>query len=298
MRFIAVDWGTSRLRASRVTDGALIARETSDQGIAALTRPGAPSHRAVLEPLIAPWLAAEPDLPVLLAGMVGSREGWVAAPYAACPAGPREIAGALTPVEVAPGVVGRIVPGLSVAPRPGEADVMRGEETLALGAGVADGVLCLPGTHSKWIVMAGGRIAGFASYMTGEMYGLLRHHAMVGKPAQDPPDEAGFPPGLAAGLAGEAAGGLLHLAFAARALVLTGGLPPRRLGPYLSGLVIGAEIAGARTLFGADARPTLVADEGQAALYRQALTREGVAPAVVAPETALIAGLGRIAAAL
>jgi 2-dehydro-3-deoxygalactonokinase len=295
---IAVDWGTSRLRAYRVAAGAVVARATSEEGIAALTRPGAPAHAAVLEPLIAPWLADDPNLPVLLAGMVGSREGWLVAPYAACPAGPAEIAAALVPVAVAAGVTGRIVPGLSTAPRPGAADVMRGEETLALGAGVADGALCLPGTHSKWIVMEGGRIARFASFMTGEMYGLLRHHAMVGKPAQEPADEAGFALGLPAGLACDSAGGLLHLAFAARALVLTGGLAPRRLGPYLSGLVIGAEIAGARALFGADTVPTLVADAGQAALYRRALARDGVEPAVVSPETALIAGLARIAAAL
>lgn len=298
MRLVAVDWGTSRLRAYRVAEGRVVARATSEEGISALTRPGAPSHAAVLEPLIAPWLAQEPDLPVLLAGMVGSREGWLMAPYARCPAGPAEIAAALVPVMIAPGVTGRIVPGLSAVPHPGAADVMRGEETLALGSGVADGLLCLPGTHAKWIVMEGGRIARFASFMTGEMYGLFRHHAMVGKPAEDPPDEAGFAPGLSAGLASDAAGGLLHLAFAARALVLTGGLPPRQLGPYLSGLVIGAEIAGARALFGAGAVPTLVADAGQAALYRQALARGGGEPALVAPETALVSGLERIAAAL
>ncbi len=120
---------------------------------------------------------------MLLVGMVGSREGWVVAPYATCPAGPAEIAAAMIPVDLGDRPQAHIVPGLFCEPAPGAADVMRGEETLVLGCGVEDGLVCLPGTHPKWVVMRGGRIERFATYMTGEMYALLREHSMIGRPA-------------------------------------------------------------------------------------------------------------------
>lgn len=285
---LAADWGTTQLRVYRIGGGRVLERAQSEDGVSRLA---AGAHRDAFLRLAGRWLAADPGLPVLLVGMVGSREGWATAPYAELPAGPEEIAAALLPVDLGDGRIARIVPGLAArAP----ADVMRGEETLALGSGVGDGLVCLPGTHSKWVTMRAGRVTGFASFMTGEMYGLLRHHAMAGRPATEPTDPAGFARGLAAvaGDRAEGSAGLLALAFRARAAVLTGGLSAAELGPYLSGLVIGEEIAGARALFG-DETPVLVADAAQAELYRQALPG---AP-LVAPETALVAGLARIATA-
>ena len=122
---------------------------------------------------------------------------------------------------------------------PGAVDVMRGEETLCLGAGITDGLICLPGTHPKWVAMKAGRIERFATYFTGEMYALLRHHSMVGRPATEPEDPAGFDRGLDAaerngGLSGRRVG-LLHLIFGARAAAVTGRLPPRAAGPVYLG---------------------------------------------------------------
>jgi 2-dehydro-3-deoxygalactonokinase len=128
------------------------------------------------------WLKSEPDAPVLLVGMVGSREGWVEAPYATCPAGPAEIAQELVPVDLENGRKGYIILGLFCEPAHVAADVMCGEETLVLGSGIKDGVICSASTHPKWIEMRNGRIEHFATYMTGEMYGLLREHSMVGRP--------------------------------------------------------------------------------------------------------------------
>jgi 2-dehydro-3-deoxygalactonokinase len=141
--------------------------------------------------------------------------------------------------------------------------------------------------------------------MTGEMYALLREHSMIGRPATEPADEAGFAQGLEAaernaGPAGDEGRrvGLLHLLFGARAATVAGRLPPARLGPYLSGLLTGDEVNGALSQFGRPDAVTIVANQPRAGLYETTLARHGVRTAVVASEPALIAGLGRIGAAL
>jgi 2-dehydro-3-deoxygalactonokinase len=245
---------------------------------------------------VGPWLDADARAPVVLVGMVGSREGWVMAPYATCPAGPEDVARAMIEVDLGDGRKGHIVPGLSCEPAPGAIDVMRGEETLCLGAGVEDGLVCLPGTHPKWVAMRGGRIERFATYFTGEMYALLRHHSMVGRPATEPEDPAGFERGLEAAErnAGEARAGLLHLIFGARAAAVTGRLPSDQLGPYISGLLTGDEINGALSLFHRPEAVTAIGDAGRIELFSRALARHGIAAVEKAPEDALIAGLARI----
>jgi 2-dehydro-3-deoxygalactonokinase len=290
MRFVAVDWGTSRVRALLVEDNRVLARAESQEGVSRLR---AGEHQAVFERLCGTWLAAEPGLEVALVGMVGSREGWFPAPYVACPAGPDEIAAALT--RVGAGFQGVVVPGLT-AERAGAVDVMRGEETHLLGTEVTDGLVCLPGTHCKWALMEGGRIVAFATFLTGELYALLREHSMVGRPAADPPDEAGVVLGLAAS-EGVPSGGLLNLLFGARAATVTGRLHPTALGPYLSGLLTGDEVQGAFRLFGQPRHVTIVADPSRSDLYVTALARFGVATSVRLPEAALLYGLSRVLAA-
>lgn len=295
MRFVVADWGTTRFRAYLVSDGAILDRVASDEGVAAL---GAGRHAGVFQARVGHWLAAEPDLPVLLVGMIGSREGWAVAPYATCPVSPADLAAALLPVDLGAGRAARIVPGVLCEGAPGGLDVMRGEETLAFGAGIEDGLLCLPGTHSKWVEMRAGRIRRFASFMTGEMYGLLRRHSMIGRPAAEPDDAEGFAPGLASAerdAAGDRAG-LLHLLFGARAATVAGRLDPHRLGPFISGLLTAEEVRGARALFGAIGPVTVVAGATRAELHGQALSRAGVETRRVEPETALVRGVTAIAA--
>ena len=172
--------------------------------------------------------------------------------------------------------------------------MIRGEETLVLGTGITDGLICLPGTHSKWVEVRAGRIQRFATYMTGEMYALLRHHSMIGRPATEPEDPSGFSLGLAAaernrGTEGARAG-LLHLIFGARAAVVTGRLSPSALGPYLSGLLTGDEINGAFALFEKPEKLTVVGAPQRAMLLSQGLSRLGVATALQSPEATLING--------
>lgn len=293
-RFLALDWGTSRCRAFLIEDGRIVERASSDEGVSRL-KPG--EHAGVFARLCGAWLAAEPDLPVVIAGMAGSREGWVEAPYAHCPAGPAEIAADLASVSLPEGGTARIVPGLRCDGSRG-VDVMRGEETHLLGADTEDGLICLPGTHCKWAEMAGGRIVRFATFMTGEMHALLREHSMIGRPAAEPADPAGFGEGLEAAWDEEGGrGGLLNLLFGARAATVARTMPPTLLGPYLSGLLTGEEVAGAFRLFGTPERVTIVADSPRADLYVEALGRRGVESRVIAPDETLPAGLARILAA-
>jgi 2-dehydro-3-deoxygalactonokinase len=291
MRFVAVDWGTSRIRALLVEGTQVIARSESDEGVSRL-QPG--QHAAVFARHCGAWLASEPQLPVVLVGMAGSREGWALAPYAECPAGAEEIAAALTQIQIGVGRTASIMPGLTIT-ADGKADVMRGEETHLLGSGVRDGLVCLPGTHCKWALMSGGRVSSFATFLTGELYALLREHSMVGRPAAEPADEAGFGEGFAASsFRGGAEGGLLNALFAARAATLTGRLTPEKLGPYLSGLLTGEEIAGAFRRYGRPSQVTVVADPPRADLYVRALAADGIAVTVRGQDEALLAGLGAI----
>jgi 2-dehydro-3-deoxygalactonokinase len=298
LRVIVADWGTTRFRGYLIEKERILDEVSSEEGVSALKKG---QHRDVFVGHCGRWLDQEPDAPVLLVGMVGSREGWAEAPYAPCPADAAAIARAMIPVDLGGGRKAHIVPGLVCEPVPGAADVMRGEETLALGSGVDDGLVCLPGTHPKWVSMRGGRVERFATYMTGEMYSLLREHSMIGRPATEPGDAAGFERGLDAaarngGAAGAARVGLLNLLFGARALVVSGRMAPALLGPYLSGLLTGDEINGALSQFDRPAKVTIVADSPRADLYEKSLARRGIATAVRAPRAALIAGLARIVA--
>ena len=240
-----------------------------------------------------------PGLPIMLSGMVGSRQGWVEAPYVACPAGAAEIAAAATSVPAAR--IGRVVvvPGLSARDARGAPDVMRGEETQILGAlgagGRADGLFVLPGTHSKWARVEAGRIVDFATFMTGEVFAALKDHSLLGR-LMAPPDATdaasaadGFARGLAAAAALERPGDLLHAIFMTRTLGLFHELPAQGLADYLSGLLIGAEVlAGAQ-----GAREACVVGSlGLTARYRAAGEALGVA---LAPAPENCATLGQIA---
>ena len=238
-RLIAVDWGTSSLRAARIAaDGAVLEERSSQRGILTVAPGGFP---AVLNETCGDWLA-DPATPCLVSGMAGSRQGWQEAPYCPCPAGFAEVARTLHWIE--PRRIA-LVPGLSCEQQ-GVPDVMRGEEVQVFGAmdllGVRDGVFVLPGTHSKWVRVVDGRIASFATFMSGEVYALLRQHSILARmmPAED------------GELVGEAflrgvrhaqhSGTLLHAAFSARTLALFGRMPASDLPSYLSGLVIGEEL--------------------------------------------------------
>ena len=289
---IAVDWGTTRFRAYlAAADGTIFERRESDDGIAAISPGG---FASALLSHCGSWLDQYPGLPVVMAGMIGSRNGWIEAPYAPCPASPADIALGMACAEISPGRAASIIPGLitreSAAP-----DVMRGEETLIFGSGVTDGIAVLPGTHSKWARIEGGRITGFMTFMTGEFYDVLVKHSLLGRLAAAPEDSAGFRRGLE-----HAAGArlpLTHAVFAARTLVLAGGMPPGMVAPFLSGLLIGAEIRGAREVFGVVPRVSLIGGGALARNYEEALAHGGIAAERLDSEACLLRGIAAIGAA-
>ena len=274
---IAVDWGTSTFRAYLVAaDGTIIDRRETGEGI--LAAAGRGFARALAE-AVAPWRAAHGGLPILMSGMIGSRQGWTEAPYVDCPAGSAALADRLCPVEARGLSPVLIVPGLVTRDADGVPDVMRGEETQILGAmaasGLASDCLVLPGTHSKWATVEAGRIVGFATYMTGEVYATLKAHSILGRMMTgDAADPAGFAQGVAAARddAGPP-GRLLHRIFSARTLALLDRLAPHQTAGYLSGLLIGAEIVAAAPPAG---EVTIVANAGLAALYADAAAQLGI----------------------
>jgi 2-dehydro-3-deoxygalactonokinase len=209
--------------------------------------------------------------------MVGSRQGWIEAPYLRCPAGPAEIAAATIPVPFDTAET-RLVPGLTTEDAHGIPDVMRGEETKlvaladALGSGAH--LACLPGTHSKWARIEGGRIAHFTTHMTGEAFAALSQHTILARTSAEGPDRPeAFARGVARACQG---GGLLHHLFGARTLHLMDRLEAAETRSFLSGLLIGHEIVAALAETGAT-RVELVGAAGLAALYADALLLSGVA---------------------
>jgi 2-dehydro-3-deoxygalactonokinase len=213
--------------------------------------------------------------------MITSRQGWVEVPYCACPAGSAEIAGGLVRHRTGRGRAIHFVPGLSLVGEDGVPDVMRGEETQILGelGEVRETmVLVLPGTHSKWVRAKDGRIVWFATFMTGEVYGVLVQHSILGRLMRgEAQDEAAFLRGAAHARTGR--GGLLRKLFSARTLGLFERLPGEAIGSYLSGLLIGAEIAGAIECVALpDAAPeiTVIGESALAERYRIALDATGL----------------------
>ena len=283
---VGIDWGTTRFRAYLIDEtGAVIERISSDDGIMAVKPGGFP---AVLAIRCGMWLARDPNIPVLMAGMVGSRNGWVEASYRTCPASSSDLSQAMMPIDIGNGRIAHIVPGLSTRDETGAPDVLRGEETLALGAGLHDGVVILPGTHSKWIRIEKGLMKGFSTFMTGEFYATLLGHTILSALRKEPDHPSGFEKGLRAA---ERGGGLTHQAFSARTSVLLGDMTGEEVAPFLSGLLIGSEILNAVALYPQSKSITLIAEGVIAENYKKALHAKNLDCTVMSPETAFIKGL-------
>ncbi|KIC51128.1 2-dehydro-3-deoxygalactonokinase [Tateyamaria sp. ANG-S1] len=279
--WIAVDWGTSHVRAWLMrADGTVLDRRSSAQGMGALERSG-------FEPALRELIGDALPAPVLACGMVGSRQGWAEAPYAAVPCAPPAAAEAVrvtgTDLDV------RILPGVKqVKP----ADVMRGEETqiagfLATSPGF-DGVICLPGTHTKWVQVSAGEIVSFRTAMTGEMFALLSERSVLRHSMGDGWDGNSFaagvdqslsrPEGLAAALFSLRAEGLLH------------GLSGDAARARLSGLLVGAELASMRPYW-LGQQVALIGAEALSQAYAEALGAQGVPTQMAGAEEMTLAGL-------
>jgi 2-dehydro-3-deoxygalactonokinase len=265
---IAIDWGTSGFRAYRLdSQGRILDSRSAAKGILSVPAGRFPE---VLEEQVRDWIA-QGEAPIVMSGMVGSRQGWVEVPYVQCPAGLAEIAAAMREVRWEAGKKQHrawIVPGLACRDAAGVHDVMRGEEVQVLGA-QQNGLICLPGTHSKWVLVEHEKIIRFSTYMTGEMYAVLKQHSILGRMIEEgDPDPHTFNEGVER--SGEP-GGLLHHLFGVRTRGLMGELGPAASASYLSGILIGHELRA----FEAKAVYLLGAPE-LAALYAQAAASLGI----------------------
>jgi 2-dehydro-3-deoxygalactonokinase len=287
---IAVDWGTSSLRAYRLDPaGAVLEQRSTAAGLLACA--------GRFESVLAQHLEGWDDRTLVMAGMIGSRNGWHEVPYVDCPAGAGQIAAGMLEVPAA-SFAGRrlfIAPGVCHRPAGGPPEVMRGEEVQMLGlADRLDGdgphTLCLPGTHSKWATLEQGRITTLRTAMTGELYALLTQHGLLAA-SMDPAagDDADA---FAQGLAGaRRAGGLPHHLFSVRTLGLFGELSPAQAPSYLSGLLVGHELDGLAPPAG---RVHLIGSAALTLRYERALRARGLEP-VVHSDALSAAGLYQLA---
>ena len=334
-QLIALDWGTSSLRAYRLgADGRVLELRSLPWGVMQLPVVVPPENSVVdsksgfefaFEEACGDWLRAAPQAPVIAAGMVGSRQGWLEAPYLTLPIAVDQIGGTLSQVHTRGGQVVHIVPGLienSALP-----NVMRGEETQVIGAlsmpdfaktptgaeqqaEQEEILIGLPGSHSKWVQVriqhreVQSYIEHFHTFMTGEVYAALCEHTILGRGMQtndgNDDNHAAFDRGVLVPKSPAGSAGVLSTIFSTRALGLTGVLDGMGQREYLSGLLIGHEVAALQTLLSQRAhQPARVILIGNAALcdrYTRALKAYGIDQGEVAGQ-ATERGLWRLAKA-
>lgn len=297
---IGIDWGSTGFRAYRYgPDGTILATKASPRGIKSVT-PDADRHAAfvgIFREELADWLQQGIGR-VILSGMITSRNGWIETPYVTAPA---------TEADLAKGAVHREIEGLPFTFLPGVcvtqpvADVMRGEEVQVFGAdlGTRPSLVVLPGTHSKWAHISDGRIESFATFVTGELFDLLRNKSLIGGLAEgDDFHELAFLAGVDESLEDTTeTGGLVRRLFGARASVLVAGKAATEVSSYLSGLLIGNEIHEADRMFGAVDRVAIIGSELLETRYGLALKRAGIATTTGVKDAAA-RGLYRIAGQL
>lgn len=284
--WIAVDWGTSRLRAWAMSGREVLAEAGSAAGMNTLARDG---FEPALLTIVEPWLARGRRTAVVCCGMVGARQGWMEAPYRAVPCAPSPDAPVAAPATD-PRIAVHVLPGLSQDTPP---DVMRGEETQIAGFLSLnpdwDGVLCLPGTHTKWAQISAGEVVSFQTFMTGELFALLSGQSVLRHSVQGEGwDEGAFAAALSDILSKPET--LAARLFRLRADHLLAESGPDVLRAQLSGLLIGAELAAARPYW-LGQQVAVIGAEAITGAYVAALSQQGV-PAIHAKVTAMtLAGL-------
>jgi 2-dehydro-3-deoxygalactonokinase len=258
-QLIALDWGTTSLRAYKLAaDGVVLEQRALSSGIMQLPktprvingRECADGFELAFDEACGDWLDAQPNLPVIACGMVGSAQGWREAAYCETPANVANLGKSLQTLISLRGTVVHIVPG--VIQRSRLPNVMRGEETQVLGvlqnlpieAG-ADLLIGLPGSHSKWVDVVDGCIIHFDTFMTGEVFAVLSEHSILGRTLKQGAtfDAPAFDRGVQIAQSADGELGVLSTLFSARTLGLTGELSPTAQADYLSGLMIGHELA-------------------------------------------------------
>lgn len=296
--WVGVDWGTSHVRAWAMSKGGeVLARTSSKDGMGQLS---SGEFEPALLALIGGWLSSDKIMPVIACGMVGSRQGWVEAPYNSTPCVPLPLQNLMRVNSKNSSLDVRLVPGLK---QNEPADVMRGEETQITGVishiKIYDGVICLPGTHSKWVKISDGKVERFTTFMTGELFSLLAKQSVLShsiaierKGGKDSDgqilDRDSFLSGVRIGLDNSGAFGASL--FSIRAGSLISDLNPIEARAKLSGLLIGLELAGAQDYWEGQ-KIIVVAAPELVKYYGAALDMLGVSWHIGESETMTLAGL-------
>ncbi|WP_029918367.1 2-dehydro-3-deoxygalactonokinase [Pelobacter seleniigenes] len=287
---IVVDWGTTNLRAYRCSaDGAILERRSSPRGVKSLSRGDYPE---VLQELLDSF-APESGQQVFISGMAGSRNGWVEVPYCSLPADLDALKANLHPLP--PPFNGYLIPGVRVVKDDGTSDVMRGEEIQVFGAlhslDLSSALLCLPGTHSKWVRAQDRQLCDFSTFMTGDLFQGLGQ-TILGCDSETAFSSEAFAKGLDA--VNLVAGGLLHQLFTGRTLMLDGKITVEEVSSFVSGLLLGHELKQALTMRDEKERVVLIGAEALCARYRSALNRQGVEATILSSDLATCAGVAAL----
>lgn len=279
---IAIDWGSTSARAYLLNDqGEPVSTRSEPLGVRNVPTNGFDN---ALNQLCGAWLDAYPDILLFAAGMIGSRNGWHDVPYVLCPAGVSALARGVATIETSSGKMMHIVPGVQYTALSGLHDLMRGEETQIIGALPQDAkgarLFLLPGTHSKWVLVENREIVWFKTFMTGELFELLRTYSLLCKVTNSSgvadANEKIFSDGMEYGLNVKHNGGsVLSRLFSVRTRGLIDGYNETQQQQFLSGLLIGAEIADGSGILEkrgmALCHVTLIGDLGLCELYREGL---------------------------
>lgn len=279
---LGIDWGSSNRRAYLIDrQGRCLARHADGEGMLAVGGDFAGSLAALRH-----TMQVDASVPVVMSGMVGSASGWQEVPYLDIATALTELSAHLVPLSGSPGCL--IVPGYCT--RQGGVDVMRGEETQLLGAlalGIDNGAVVLPGTHSKWASLQGGRIARFATYMTGELFAMLAAGgtlAAIMPPGDD--DASAFAAGISQAGLGRP---LSQALFGVRARVVAREMPAAQARSFVSGLLIGSEFAASASH--SDRALTIIGTPALAAHYAAAAAHFGKTAALLDPDAVYLAAL-------
>ncbi len=284
IEWIAADWGTSHLRVWAMQGETILDQAHSDQGMAKLSRD---KFQPALLALIEGWLGSSPT-DVVACGMVGARQGWVEAPYSAVPVAPLPAAPIRVP-DTDPRIRAFVVPGLKQNAPP---DVMRGEETQIAGFLANrqnwDGVICLPGTHTKWVQISADEVVSFRTFMTGEMFELLRGQSVLRHSVGEGWDDNAFSDAVADTLSKPEQ--LAARLFGLRAADLLRGDDPVVARSRLSGFLIGAELAATRPYW-LGQQIAIIGAREISDVYARALEKQGAFVDIVNSTQSTLAGL-------
>ena len=290
---IAADWGTSNLRIWGIDHrGQIIDTINNGKGMASLI----PSEfEPYLISLIESWLPKEGNAkcPIIICGMAGAKNGWKEAAYLKAPCPPINKKKIIQVETDDQRISVSIVPGIMQKSPP---DVMRGEETQIAGYLSKnpdfDGIICLPGTHTKWAHISANEIVSFKTFMTGEIFLSLSERSILKTSVQSNDfDSTSFLEAFEDTYSNPAL--LSSKLFGLRAADLLENTSTKFLKSKLSGYLIGCELAGAKSYW-LGQNIIMIGNNDLCILYQKALKKLGLNATIENTQNVTLNGLKQV----